>query len=215
MRSLDDLEDIELSNNGLVDIEEGAFIGLPKTVWNLWLYKNKLNKLEAKMWKGLEKVAKLNMWNNELTFISHDSFGPDLDITHVLDLSGNKIKHVDPDSFHYMSGRLYLVYLSSNQLEWVPCFQGNFVPKLEYVVENNPLRCQPSSCWLDRYHESGCGATTICQQLATIKVKRIVCCKPAETLPNATCMSNPENYTSLYIIDTLLCHQIYGSLLRW
>ncbi len=211
------LVEIDLSSNAMVEIEEGAFIGLPKKIWTLFLYKNKLRRLQAKMWKGLKEIRTLYLMSNELTSLSQDSFGSDLDITYVLSLSRNKIKYVDPNLFQYMPTGPLSVFLNDNELEWIPCFRdkqlvGN---RLGVYVEHNPLRCQPHSCWKEdpdwvsttvpdsKYNKhkgwknSHCEYDVnitlipVCQQLNTLDLTNtLFCCKAVKTQPSITCMSN-------------------------
>ncbi len=205
------LVDIHLNKNCISEIEEGTFIGLPKKIRRLYLMANKLKKLEGKMWKGLKEVLELSVGYNELTFISHESFGPDLDVTERLHLEGNRLKHVDPDSLRSMQHGPVKFYLGSNDLEWVPCFRDkkhhireNDTRGLVLTVDGNPLRCQPQGCWTASYINGNgkmkCGATN-CQNLDSLQEEYMEyahCCRAIETHPSPKCVSNIKPYDSVF-----------------
>ncbi len=211
------LVEIQLENNFISEIQEGAFLGLSIKIWSLILKENKLRKLEAKMWKGLKEIVKSELSSNEISNISHDSFGPDLDVTDYLGLSRNKIIHVDANTFKSMLHGPVIFSLHDNKLEWVPCFRDNHLLERDknrsafgIQVFGNPLRCQPCSCWdilhfqgnhikCQTFHIMADGSDApICQQIKHVAPEtegntlRAHCCKAIESQPNETCLKNPE-----------------------
>ena len=89
---------IALNSNKIAKIEKGAFLGLPRNLWTLILSKNKLETLNAEMWMGIKKNGYLIISQNEIRFISLNCFGPNLLVTRQLDLHGNRIVQVTPET---------------------------------------------------------------------------------------------------------------------
>ena len=84
---------IFLSSNRIEKIEEGAFGGMNTSrLWMLTLSQNRLRSINAGMWRGLTYVQHMDLDGNLLTYISHDSFGPNFD-TFDLDLGNNRLIH--------------------------------------------------------------------------------------------------------------------------
>ncbi len=177
------------------------------------------------MWIGLKEIRKLRCNFNEITTISQASFGPDLDITCELFLNENNIVHIDPDTFKSMLNGPVFLALVRNKLEWVPCFQNkhsllsrhNQTKALRVRAKENPLRCQPCSCWirvLRKSYDDECQkprqpriqprprqlkqphAKPVCEQLGRLANNFLDnrCCKAIETEPNTTCLANPKAF---------------------
>ncbi len=220
-KGLGNLLQIDLRDNYISEIQEGAFEGISSKIESIRLLNNKLKKLEAKIWRGLKEIMYLDIMNNELTTISHDCFGPDLSLTSLV-LAGNKIIHIDPNTFKSMPNGLDYLSLHGNKLEWIPCFQniqdGHTVAGkadknkrvLTLDISANPFRCQPCYCWAPVDEPFHCGLPwdllsveskkTLghdCRSLSSMLESRhmhMQCCKAIETEPNGTCLSNPEGF---------------------
>ncbi len=221
-KGLDYLVQLDLRDNSISEIQEGAFEGLPSKIESLVLNKNKLKKLEANMWTGLKEIGYLDIAKNELTTISHNCFGRDLRVTNLY-LSYNKINHFDLDTLKPMLNGLEFLSFYRNQLDWVPCLQhdndnqiagklGQKRKVLEMEFRQNPLRCQPCSCWaaVREYRDdifdcrspwgrsqSNKNHEHVCRDYPSVRDTirgGIQCCKVIEAEPNATCLSNPAAF---------------------
>ncbi len=218
-KGLKKLLQIDLEENSISEIQEGAFEGIPSRMESLLLRSNNLKKLEAKMWRGLKEIVYLAIQYNELTTISFDCFGPDLRVRELI-LSNNKIKHIDAYSFKSMINGLEYLSLRENQLEWIPCFQhiqnshhvdgkpskNKTVLMLSIIA--NPFRCQPCSCWAPVDEPFHCGLPwdplsaeanktlgQVCRSLHSMLESshgHFQCCTAIETESNERCLANPE-----------------------
>ncbi len=213
---------INLNGNSIRKIQRAAFMGMDCTsefpnLCMIILARNKLRNIKATMWIGLEKVSYLNLDHNALTSISNESFGH-LDI-HELRLNSNNLIHVDPLSFKLMPSLHYL-HLSYNALQWIPCFsdspsmsRGRMFDGLQVYKRDNPLKCQPKSCWVEdrpemrTYGKLNCN---ISQESGECKsgdyYLRVHCCRAIETCPSETCLR--EKYKGSYgaIIEDIIDH---------
>ncbi len=218
LKGLERLLQIHLGYNSISEIQEGAFEGIPSKITSLLLKKNKLTKLEAKMWTGLKEIVYLDIQKNELTTISHNCFGQDLRVI-KLNLDQNKILHFDTDTLKPMLNGLEFLSLHGNQLDWVPCLRHDNDSKiagkpgqkrkvLKMLFTANPLRCQPCSCWAPVHHRFDCESPWgrsesndkpdhVCRDFPSVLYPHrahMQCCKVIEAEPNATCLSNPAAF---------------------
>ncbi len=217
-KGLDYLLQIDLRCNSISEIQEGAFEGMPSEIETLVLKNNKLKKLEAKMWRGLKEIGYLDIGENELTSISHDCFGRNLRVIKLV-LSYNKINSFDLDTLKPMLNGLEFLSFYRNQLDWVPCLQhdndnqiaGKPDQKRKVLAMDfgqNPLRCQPCSCWAPVHETFDCKSPWgqseskknhehVCRDYPSVLDTihgHIQCCKVIEEEPNATCLSNPAAF---------------------
>lgn len=121
---------IEISHNPLGDIPDDSFVGLERSLWELYLHDNdlievpskairymqklkvldlsgnRISKVEADSWRGLEdSLQTLSLSDNYLSSLPADGFSGLL-VLDTLDLSGNNIQEIDGSVFRDGMNRL-------------------------------------------------------------------------------------------------------------
>jgi len=128
MRQLRNLDHINLGQNNISVIKDGAFWGLT-AVTRLTLYDNKIHKIHSDAFDGMVKdLLRLSLVRNQLTEIPKEALGP-LKNLNQLNLSENKITKIIPKSFQGMH-KLDTLAMNHNLLTMVEA--GNFegMPRL-------------------------------------------------------------------------------------
>uniref|UniRef100_A0A8B9FCR5 Slit homolog 2 protein n=1 Tax=Amazona collaria TaxID=241587 RepID=A0A8B9FCR5_9PSIT len=138
-KKLPQLRKINLSNNKITDIEEGAFDGA-SGVNELLLTSNRLESVRHKMFKGLESLKTLMLRSNRVSCVGNDSF-TGLSSVRLLSLYDNQITTVAPGSFDTLHSLSTLNLLANPfncncHLAWL----GDWLRK-KRIVTGNP-RCQ-------------------------------------------------------------------------
>uniref|UniRef100_A0A672FXD3 Slit homolog 3 (Drosophila) n=1 Tax=Salarias fasciatus TaxID=181472 RepID=A0A672FXD3_SALFA len=138
-KKLPNLKKINLSNNKLRDIREGAFDGAAG-VLELLLTGNKLTGLQGRMFKGLSGLKTLMLRSNQISCIDNSTF-TGLSSVRLLSLYDNRISSIAPGAFstlHSLStiNLLSNPYVCDCHLAWL----GQWLKKTR-VVSGNP-RCQ-------------------------------------------------------------------------
>uniref|UniRef100_A0A8C9TA93 Slit homolog 3 (Drosophila) n=1 Tax=Scleropages formosus TaxID=113540 RepID=A0A8C9TA93_SCLFO len=138
-KKLPNLRKINLSNNKLRDIREGAFDGAAG-VLELLLTGNKLQNLHGRMFKGLTGLKTLMLRSNQISCVDNTTF-TGLSSVRLLSLYDNRITTVAPGAFatlHSLStiNLLSNPYVCDCHLAWL----GVWLKKTR-VVSGNP-RCQ-------------------------------------------------------------------------
>ncbi|RLW09103.1 hypothetical protein DV515_00002901 [Chloebia gouldiae] len=138
-KKLPQLRKINLSNNKITDIEEGAFDGA-SGVNELLLTSNRLETVQHKMFKGLESLKTLMLRSNRVSCVGNDSF-TGLSSVRLLSLYDNQITTVAPGSFDTLHSLSTLNLLANPfncncHLAWL----GDWLRK-KRIVTGNP-RCQ-------------------------------------------------------------------------
>ncbi|TMS17671.1 Slit-like protein 3 protein [Larimichthys crocea] len=138
-KKLPNLRKINLSNNKLRDIRDGAFDGAGG-VLELLLTGNKLTGLQGRMFRGLVGLKTLMLRSNQITCIDNSTF-TGLSSVRLLSLYDNKISSIAPGAFstlHSLStiNLLSNPYVCDCHLAWL----GQWLKKTR-VVSGNP-RCQ-------------------------------------------------------------------------
>uniref|UniRef100_A0AAX7SX28 Slit homolog 3 (Drosophila) n=1 Tax=Astatotilapia calliptera TaxID=8154 RepID=A0AAX7SX28_ASTCA len=138
-KKLPNLRKINLSNNKLKDIREGAFDGAGG-VLELLLTGNKLTGLQGRMFRGLSGLKTLMLRSNQISCIDNSTF-TGLSSVRLLSLYDNRISSIAPGSFstlHSLStiNLLSNPYVCDCHLAWL----GQWLKKTR-VVSGNP-RCQ-------------------------------------------------------------------------
>uniref|UniRef100_A0A8C9MLJ8 Slit homolog 2 protein n=1 Tax=Serinus canaria TaxID=9135 RepID=A0A8C9MLJ8_SERCA len=138
-KKLPQLRKINLSNNKITDIEEGAFDGA-SGVNELLLTSNRLESVQHKMFKGLESLKTLMLRSNRVSCVGNDSF-TGLSSVRLLSLYDNQITTVAPGSFDTLHSLSTLNLLANPfncncHLAWL----GDWLRK-KRIVTGNP-RCQ-------------------------------------------------------------------------
>uniref|UniRef100_A0A8C1M0N7 Slit homolog 3 (Drosophila) n=1 Tax=Cyprinus carpio TaxID=7962 RepID=A0A8C1M0N7_CYPCA len=138
-KKLPNLRKINLSNNKLRDIREGAFDGAGG-VLELLLTGNKLQTVSGRMFKGLSGLKTLMLRSNQISCVDNATF-TGLSSVRLLSLYDNRISTIAPGAFNTLHS-LSTINLLSNpyvcdcHLAWL----GLWLKKTR-VVSGNP-RCQ-------------------------------------------------------------------------
>ncbi|XP_067141725.1 protein slit-like isoform X1 [Centruroides vittatus] len=138
-KRLPNLNRLDLRNNEILDIEDGAFQGATG-LNDLLLTENKLKEIRPKMFAGLKNVKTLMLRTNQITCITNDTFA-DLDSVRLLSLYDNRIKCIMPGSFEKLHSLSTLNLLANPlncncHLRWL----SDWLRKHK-IVTGNP-RCQ-------------------------------------------------------------------------
>ncbi|KAM6924252.1 slit homolog 3 protein [Xenentodon cancila] len=138
-KKMPNLKKINLSNNKLRDIREGAFDGAGG-VLELLLTGNKLTGLQGRMFRGLSGLKTLMLRSNQISCIDNGTF-TGLSSVRLLSLYDNRISSIAPGAFstlHSLStiNLLSNPYVCDCHLAWL----GQWLKKTR-VVSGNP-RCQ-------------------------------------------------------------------------
>uniref|UniRef100_A0A8C3QV31 Slit homolog 1 protein n=1 Tax=Cyanoderma ruficeps TaxID=181631 RepID=A0A8C3QV31_9PASS len=138
-KKLPHLKKINLSNNKVSEIEDGAFEGA-SSVNELHLTVNQLESVRSGMFRGLDGLRTLMLRNNRISCIHNDSF-TGLRNVRLLSLYDNQISTIAPGAFDTLQSLSTLNLLANPfncncQLAWL----GDWLRKRK-IVTGNP-RCQ-------------------------------------------------------------------------
>ncbi|RXM30877.1 Slit-like 2 protein [Acipenser ruthenus] len=138
-KKLPQLRKINLSNNKITDIEEGAFEGAAN-VNELILTSNRLENVYFRMLKGLNGLRTLMLRSNRISCVGNDSF-TGLSSVRLLSLYDNQITTMAPGAFDTLHSLSTLNLLANPfncncHLAWL----GDWLRK-KRIVTGNP-RCQ-------------------------------------------------------------------------
>uniref|UniRef100_A0A803V682 Slit homolog 1 protein n=1 Tax=Ficedula albicollis TaxID=59894 RepID=A0A803V682_FICAL len=138
-KKLPHLKKINLSNNKVSEIEDGAFEGA-SSVNELHLTVNQLESVRSGMFRGLDGLRTLMLRNNRISCIHNDSF-TGLRNVRLLSLYDNQITTIAPGAFDTLQSLSTLNLLANPfncncQLAWL----GDWLRKRK-IVTGNP-RCQ-------------------------------------------------------------------------
>ncbi|GFY61424.1 slit homolog 2 protein [Trichonephila inaurata madagascariensis] len=96
-KKLQHLNKLDLSNNEITELEDGAFHGANQLT-DLLLTENKLKDVQSKMFTGIPNLKTLMLRTNLLTCISNDTFSG-LESLQLLSLYDNRITHIMNGAF--------------------------------------------------------------------------------------------------------------------
>uniref|UniRef100_A0A452SV77 Slit homolog 1 protein n=1 Tax=Ursus americanus TaxID=9643 RepID=A0A452SV77_URSAM len=138
-KKLTHLKKINLSNNKVSEIEDGAFEGAA-SVSELHLTANQLESIRGGMFRGLDGLRTLMLRNNRISCIHNDSF-TGLRNVRLLSLYDNQIATISPGAFDTLQALSTLNLLANPfncncQLAWL----GDWLRRRK-IVTGNP-RCQ-------------------------------------------------------------------------
>ncbi|XP_032806650.1 slit homolog 2 protein-like isoform X1 [Petromyzon marinus] len=141
-KKLTQLRKINLSNNKIADVEEGAFEGAG-SVGELLLTGNQLESVHGAMFRGLEGLKTLMLRSNKLTCVGNGTFAG-LGSVRLLSLYDNQIGSITPGAFATVHSLSTLNLLANPfncncHLAWL----GEWLRKRR-IVTGNP-RCQKPS----------------------------------------------------------------------
>ncbi|XP_037636755.1 slit homolog 3 protein [Sebastes umbrosus] len=211
-KKLPNLKKINLSNNKLRDIRDGAFDGAGG-VLELLLTGNKLTGLQGKMFKGLIGLKTLMLRSNQISCIDNSTF-LGLSSVRLLSLYDNRISSIAPGAFstlHSLStiNLLSNPYVCDCHLSWL----GQWLKKTR-VVSGNP-RCQKPAFLkeipiqdvatpdftCDGVEDNGCLPSSGCPDVCTCTDGVVRCSNRAlHSLPKGI----PKDATELYLEGNML-----------
>uniref|UniRef100_A0AAY4ELC3 Slit homolog 3 (Drosophila) n=1 Tax=Denticeps clupeoides TaxID=299321 RepID=A0AAY4ELC3_9TELE len=211
-KKLTNLKKINLSNNKLRDIREGAFEGAGG-VMELLLTGNKLQALHGRMFKGLTGLKTLMLRSNQITCVDNSTF-IGLSSVRLLSLFDNRISTIAPGAFstlHSLStiNLLSNPYVCDCNLAWL----GQWLKKTR-VVSGNP-RCQKPAFLkeipiqdvatpdftCDGTEDNGCMPVPRCPDSCTCSDTVVRCSnRGLHSLPKGI----PKDTTELYLEGNLL-----------
>ncbi|CAK9809946.1 chp [Anthophora quadrimaculata] len=151
------LYNLRIKRNPLADIPDEAFLGLERSLWELELpYNrlekipsrsfrhlqklqlldltgNKISKIAADNWRGLENsLQKLRLGRNAIDRLPADAFAG-LTYLDMLDLRENNLKEIDPSVFRDGMAHLIHLYLNGNQLTHIPYAQLSSLKRMKVL----------------------------------------------------------------------------------
>uniref|UniRef100_H2YXG1 Uncharacterized protein n=1 Tax=Ciona savignyi TaxID=51511 RepID=H2YXG1_CIOSA len=151
-QKLRNLKKIDLSNNQLTAIEDGAFSGAG-SVLELWLNHNVLTDIRGSMFSGLNNLRTLMVRNNHLMCIGNHTFAGLSTVRH-LDLYSNQIATILSGAFATMSSLSTLIIvhflLLSRNLDR-PRYRCYCVDIFFLNLLSNPLDCNCHLSWLSTW----------------------------------------------------------------
>uniref|UniRef100_A0A8B9S595 Slit guidance ligand 1 n=1 Tax=Apteryx owenii TaxID=8824 RepID=A0A8B9S595_APTOW len=207
-KKLPHLKKINLSNNKVSEIEDGAFEGAV-SVSELHLTVNQLESVRSGMFRGLDGLRTLMLRNNRISCVHNDSF-TGLRNVRLLSLYDNQISTIAPGAFDTLQSLSTLNLLANPfncncQLAWL----GDWLRKRK-IVTGNP-RCQnppflrqiplqdvafPDFRCEEGQEEPGCVPRPQCPQECTCLDTVVRCSnKHLKALPKGI----PKNVTELYL----------------
>uniref|UniRef100_A0A8C4EK45 Slit homolog 3 (Drosophila) n=1 Tax=Dicentrarchus labrax TaxID=13489 RepID=A0A8C4EK45_DICLA len=198
-KKLPNLRKINLSNNKLRDIRDGAFDGAGG-VLELLLTGNKLTGLQGRMFRGLIGLKTLMLRSNQISCIDNSTF-TGLSSVRLLSLYDNRISSIAPGAFstlHSLStiNLLSNPYVCDCHLAWL----GQWLKKTR-VVSGNP-RCQKPAFLkeipiqdvatpdftCDGAEDNGCLPASGCPDVCTCSDSVVRCSnRGLHSLPKAVC----------------------------
>ncbi|XP_014055552.1 slit homolog 3 protein isoform X1 [Salmo salar] len=211
-KKLPNLKKINLSNNKLRDIREGAFDGAAG-VLEVLLTGNKLQALQGRMFRGLTGLKTLMLRSNQIGCVDNTTF-TGLSSVRLLSLYDNRISTIAPGAFttlHSLStiNLLSNPYVCDCHLAWL----GLWLKKTR-VVSGNP-RCQKPAFLkeipiqdvanpdftCDGTEENVCFPVSRCPESCTCSDTVVRCSnRGLRTLPKGI----PKDTTELYMEGNLL-----------
>uniref|UniRef100_A0A669E1W4 Slit homolog 3 (Drosophila) n=1 Tax=Oreochromis niloticus TaxID=8128 RepID=A0A669E1W4_ORENI len=211
-KKLPNLRKINLSNNKLKDIREGAFDGAGG-VLELLLTGNKLTALQGRVFRGLSGLKTLMLRSNQISCIDNSTF-TGLSSVRLLSLYDNRISSIAPGSFstlHSLStiNLLSNPYVCDCHLAWL----GQWLKKTR-VVSGNP-RCQKPAFLkeipiqdvatpdftCDGAEDNGCLPASGCPDVCTCSDGVVRCSnRGLHSLPKGI----PKDTTELYLEGNML-----------
>ncbi|MFT7817105.1 slit homolog 1 protein [Arapaima gigas] len=207
-KTLTQLKKINLSNNKISEIEDGAFEGAA-SVGELHLTANQLDSVRSGMFRGLEGLRMLMLRNNRISCIHNNSF-TGLHNVRLLSLYDNQLTTITPGAFDTLQSLSTLNLLANSfncdcRLSWL----GEWL-RSRKIVTGNP-RCQrpaflkeiplqdvalPDFRCADGQEEASCMPRPQCPSECTCLDTVVRCSnKHLHGLPRGV----PRNVTELYL----------------
>ena len=141
--SYTNLKYLDLSNNGMLSVDENVFASLPN-LRVLNLKDNEINRIQHDTFRGLIALEELDLSGNELERIEGSPFS-DLTKLQDLDLSDNVISSISETAFLGLNN-LRSLSLTSNQLDSIPIASFGHISGLSsLMLESNAIQTIPPS----------------------------------------------------------------------
>uniref|UniRef100_A0A665VJX1 Slit homolog 1 protein n=1 Tax=Echeneis naucrates TaxID=173247 RepID=A0A665VJX1_ECHNA len=141
-KNLSQLKKINLSNNKITEIEDGAFEGA-SSVNELHLTANQIDSVRSGMFRGLEGLRMLMLRNNRISCVHNDSF-TGLHNVRLLSLYDNQLTTITPGAFDTLQTLSTLNLLANSfncdcRLAWL----GDWL-RSRKIVTGNPRCLRPA-----------------------------------------------------------------------
>ncbi|XP_028160412.1 protein artichoke-like [Ostrinia furnacalis] len=139
LRELNQLKNVDLSNNEVVKLEVGAFTNLTQLT-HLDVSNNKLEFIQPGVFKDSTRLSFLNISHNSLTAISYGIFRG-LIYLNTLDMSFNAINSLESERFYEVRS-LSVLIVDHNKIDTlnIEDFAGTSLSELS--IGDNPLPCE-------------------------------------------------------------------------
>jgi len=132
------LVDLDLRFNSITELDESYFINL-RQLSHLNLTANQLEKISAKVFKGLESLKTLDLSHNKITEIDENAFS-DLSGLQELQLSRNRLVRIKSDTFGGLPNLRQLI-LNYNSIEQIDSKAFKELLQLIFLtIESNKLQ---------------------------------------------------------------------------
>uniref|UniRef100_A0A673GTN1 Slit homolog 1 protein-like n=1 Tax=Sinocyclocheilus rhinocerous TaxID=307959 RepID=A0A673GTN1_9TELE len=209
-RSLTHLKKINLSNNKITEIEDGAFDGASSVV-ELHLTANHLVSVRGGMFRGMDGLRMLMLRNNRIRCIHNSSFSG-LQNVRLLSLYDNQLTTIMPGAFHTLPNLSTLNLLANPfncdcRLSWL----GEWL-RSRQIVTGNP-RCQNPAFLREIPLQDVAKPDFLCDKDDVSCVPKPVCPEQCTCLDTVVRCSNkhllalprgvPRNVTELYLDGNL------------
>uniref|UniRef100_A0A8C8S1X5 Toll like receptor 8 n=1 Tax=Pelusios castaneus TaxID=367368 RepID=A0A8C8S1X5_9SAUR len=145
-KNLANLTHLDISHNRLDEIPTKAFLGLPRSLIELYINNNKLKYFEWTALQQFQYLTLLDLSSNALSFVTDDLGNCTASLQRLV-LRKNKISQLADGFFHKASSLLYLD-LSDNQLPSINQSTDPFknLNDLELKLEHLDLKGNPFEC---------------------------------------------------------------------
>ncbi|XP_060831402.1 chaoptin [Bombus pascuorum] len=151
------LYNLRIKHNPLADIPDEAFLGLERSLWELELPYNRLEKVPSRSFRHLQKLQFLDLTGNKISKITPDNWRglenslqklrlgrnaidklpadafAGLTYLDMLDLRENNLKEIDPSVFRDGMAHLIYLYLNGNQLTHIPYAQLSSLKRMKVL----------------------------------------------------------------------------------
>ncbi|XP_043261233.1 chaoptin [Colletes gigas] len=151
------LYNLRIKHNLLADIPDEAFLGLERSLWELELPYNRLERVPSRSFRHLQKLQLLDLTGNKISKISPDNWRglenslqklrlgrnaidrlpadafAGLTYLDMLDLRENNLKEIDPSVFRDGMAHLVHLFLNGNQLTNIPYSQLSSLKRMKVL----------------------------------------------------------------------------------
>jgi len=163
---LNQLSELDLSDNKIVDMEPGLLLFATPTLTSLNLSGNKISRILPRVFRYGTVLEKIDLSRNKIRIINEITFD-NLGLL-CIDLSHNEIEFIHPRAFNFIAA-LSMVYLNHNRLTRVPwtllfSIAGLTAVDLDYNLIDSLPAGAFSGLWVDKISLTWNKITSIDQQ---------------------------------------------------